>query len=256
MTGSLPVSAPPADPIQAPGTPEERWRAWSVLRALPEATLPAAGRVVIVAAHPDDEVLGAGGTLSLLARAGLPLTVVSVTDGEASHPGSTRVTPASLATIRAGELRHALDELGAAGAEIIRLAVADTRVARHEDEVAEALGPILAGAALCLAPWSGDVHGDHEAAGRAVLRAARTASVPCWMYPVWMWHWAGPGDPRVPWTTASAVALPPDVVARKERAVRRFVSQVAPLGPDPADEAVLPPEELAHHLRDIEVFFT
>ncbi|MEU3059691.1 PIG-L deacetylase family protein [Streptomyces subrutilus] len=251
-----PQGAPAADPIQAPGTPEHRWRAWHGFAGLPAADLPVRGRVVVVAAHPDDEVLGAGGTLALLARAGLALTVVSVTDGERSHPGSTRVTPDALAAVRAAELRRALDALGATDAEVVRLAVPDTRLAHHEEQVAAALAPLLDGARLCLAPWTGDVHGDHEAAGRAATAAARAASVTCWTYPVWMWHWARPGDPAVPWDAAVAVRLPPGTAARKRRAVRHFVSQTAPLGPDPADAAVLPPEELAHHLRDIEVFFT
>ncbi|WP_234009984.1 PIG-L family deacetylase, partial [Streptomyces sp. SA3_actF] len=61
------------------------WRAWERWAQLPEAVLPQ-GPVVVVAAHPDDEVLGAGGALALLAAAGNPLTVVTVTDGEGSHP--------------------------------------------------------------------------------------------------------------------------------------------------------------------------
>ncbi|MGW6832897.1 PIG-L deacetylase family protein [Streptomyces sp. NPDC054949] len=256
MTDTPPEPAPPADPIQAPGTPEREWRDWNGLAALPEAALPERGRVVIVAAHPDDEVLGAGGTISLLARAGLALTVVTVTDGEGSHPGSTRVTPDQLAAIRAEELRRALASLGAPDARVVRLKVADTRLAFHEEEVAAALETLLDGARLCLAPWMDDVHGDHEAAGRAGVKASRAVAVPCWTYPVWMWHWARPGDPRVPWAAAVAVRLPPVTAALKRRAVQHFVSQIAPLGPDPADAAVLPPEELAHHLRDIEVFFT
>ncbi|MEU9097952.1 PIG-L family deacetylase [Streptomyces sp. NPDC048361] len=254
MTGT--EAPPPADPIQAPGTPEREWRAWNGLNDLPPAPLPQRGRVVIVAAHPDDEVLGAGGTLALLARAGLHLTVVSVTDGEGSHPGSTRVTPAELAGIRAEELRRALTALGAPGTEVIRLGVADTRVALHEHDVTAALKPLLGDARLCLAPWTGDVHGDHEAAGRAASQAARSASVDCWTYPVWTWHWARPADPRVPWDTAATVRLPAEIAALKRRAVEEFTSQINPLGPDPADAAVLPPDELAHHLRDIEVFFT
>ncbi|MET9361160.1 PIG-L deacetylase family protein [Streptomyces sp. NPDC006632] len=254
MTGTDTTRA--ADPIQAPGTPEREWRAWNGLHTLPPAALPEHGRVVVVAAHPDDEVLGAGGTLALLARAGLRLTVVSVTDGEGSHPGSTRVTPAQLAVVRAAELRRALTALGAHDAEVVRLGVADTRLALHEHDVTAALEPLVEGAALCLAPWSGDVHSDHEAAGRAASQASRSASVVCWTYPVWTWHWARPADPRVPWDTAAAVRLPAEVAELKRRAVAEFVSQTGPLGPDPADAAVLPPDELAHHLRDFEVFFT
>ncbi|MFC4034959.1 PIG-L deacetylase family protein [Streptomyces polygonati] len=245
----------PADAIQAPGTDESRWRAWDGWDRLPELRLPTDGRVVVVAAHPDDEVLGAGGMMTLLAGSGVDLTVVSVTDGERSHPGSAVVTARQLAGIRAGELRASLSELGAGTAEVVRLAVPDTEVARHEEMVAAALAPVLRGARMCLAPWTGDVHSDHEAAGRAALTASGAASVRCLLYPVWMWHWAEPDDPRVPWSSALAVRLPREVVRRKSAAVDRFTSQIRPLGPAPQDAAVLPPGEIAHHLRDVEVVF-
>ncbi|MEU6406975.1 PIG-L family deacetylase [Streptomyces sp. NPDC046985] len=244
-----------ADPIQAPGTDEARWRAWDGWARMERYALPEAGRVVAVAAHPDDEVLGAGGALALLAAAGCAVTVVSVTDGEGSHPGSTRFTPQELAAVRARELREALDALGADGARIVRLRLPDTGVAAHEDRLAAELAELLPGAVLCLAPWTGDVHGDHEAAGRAAAAACRAASVPCRLYPVWLWHWAQPGDPRVPWERAARIELPPAVAARKRAAVDRFASQIHPLGPGAADAAVLPPEELAHHLRGWEVVF-
>ncbi|MER8016894.1 PIG-L deacetylase family protein [Streptomyces griseoluteus] len=244
-----------ADPIQAPGTDEREWRAWDGWDRMPDCALPTQGRVVVVAAHPDDEVLGAGGTLARLAATGVALTVVSVTDGEGSHPGSTRVTPDRLAELRAGELRDALRELGAEQAEIVRLRLPDTGVARHEERLAGELAALLRGAALCLAPWTQDAHGDHEAAGRAALAACRAVSVPCRLYPVWLWHWARPGDPRVPWAQAARIALPPGAQARKRAAVDRFVTQIRPLGDAPQDAAVLPPDEVAHHLRAWEVVF-
>ncbi|MFJ6841580.1 PIG-L deacetylase family protein [Streptomyces griseoluteus] len=244
-----------ADPIQAPGTDEREWRAWDGWDRMPDCALPTQGRVVVVAAHPDDEVLGAGGTLARLAATGVALTVVSVTDGEGSHPGSTRVTPDRLAELRAGELRDALRQLGAEQAEIVRLRLPDTGVARHEERLAGELAALLRGAALCLAPWTQDAHGDHEAAGRAALAACRAVSVPCRLYPVWLWHWARPGDPRVPWAQAARIALPPGVQARKRAAVDRFVTQIRPLGDAPQDAAVLPPDEVAHHLRAWEVVF-
>ncbi|MEV0263587.1 PIG-L family deacetylase [Streptomyces sp. NPDC050617] len=244
-----------ADPLQAPGTEESVWRSWPGWAALPEARLPRRGRVVVAAAHPDDEVLGFGGAMSLLAGAGSALTVVSVTDGEGSHPDSRVVTPAALAERRAAERRAALGELGAPEAEIVRLGVPDTRVARHERAVTRALAPLLRGAALLAAPWTGDVHGDHEAAGRAARAAAAEAGVRCLLYPVWLWHWARPGDPRVPWGEAARIVLPPEARRRKAAAVARFVSQTEPLGPAPEEAAILPPEEIAHHLRDVEVVF-
>ncbi|GGN43257.1 acetylglucosaminylphosphatidylinositol deacetylase [Streptomyces kronopolitis] len=245
----------PADPIQARGTDESEWRSWAGWDALPECALPTEGRAVVVAAHPDDEVLGFGGSISLLAAAGVELTVVSVTDGERSHPDSRAVTPESLARVRAEETRAALSELGAPGAEVIRLHVPDTDVAAHEDQVAAALTETLAGAVLCAAPWTGDIHADHEAAGRAARTAAGAVGVPCLLYPVWMWHWAHPDDSRVPWADAARITLPPTTLARKAAAINCFTSQISPLGPEPGDSAILPPEEIAHHLRTSEVVF-
>jgi LmbE family N-acetylglucosaminyl deacetylase len=238
-----------ANPIQAPGTDESHWRAWRGLDKLPVADLPTDGRVVVVASHPDDEVLGAGGMIAMLADAGVSITVVSVTEGERSHAGGETVDT------QAAELRHALAELGAPTADVVRLKVPDTEVAFHEDDVIAALSPLLRGARLCLAPWIGDVHGDHEAAGRAALAAGREAAVRCLMYPVWMWHWAHPDDPRVPWSSAMRVPLTETAAVRKRAAAERFTSQVKPLGAGPEDAAVLTPGELAHHLRDVEVVF-
>ena len=51
-------------------------------------------RVVVVAPHPDDEVLAAGGLMRWMACRGREVLVVGVTDGEASHARSARVTPA------------------------------------------------------------------------------------------------------------------------------------------------------------------
>lgn len=245
-----------ADALQAPGTDEALWRVWRGWDRLPEYTLPEAGRVVVVAAHPDDEVLGVGGTLARLAAAGLTVTVVSVTDGEGSHPGSVALTPTHLADLRSRELRDALAELGASRAEIVRLRLPDTAVSDHEDRLAEELTALMSGAVLCLAPWTGDVHTDHEAAGRAALAASRAAAVPCALYPVWMWHWAGPGDSRVPWDRAARIVLPAATQGLKRAAVSRFATQIRPVGPAPEDAAVLSPEELTHHLRGWEVVFT
>ncbi|NJQ17563.1 PIG-L deacetylase family protein [Streptomyces bohaiensis] len=242
-----------ADLIQAPGTPEAAWRSWERWAHFPTFPLPSAGRVVVLAAHPDDEVLGMGGTLARLVAAGVELTVVTVTDGERSHPDSRRVTPVQLAELRARELHRALSALGADRTAPVRLGLPDTGVARHEHELTRRLLPLLRGAVLCLAPWEEDRHGDHEAVGRAAGAAAAATAVPRAQYPVWMWHWARPGDPRVPWERAARIALPPPVREAKAAAVRCFTSQITDLGPDPADAAVLPPEELAHHLRDTEL---
>ena len=252
-------------PIDAPGTDEAAWAAWPGLDALPEAGLPGIGltsagaaahpddgalgggpaSVVVVAAHPDDEVLGAGGLLAVLAAAGARLRLVAVTDGEGSHRG--RPDPAALARRRAAETAAALRALGAGTTEVIRLGLPDAGLAGREDELAAALEPLTAGFGVCLAPWDGDLHPDHEAAGRAARRAADR--VLC--YPIWMWHWASPADSRVPWDRALRVTLPAHAAARKRAAIGCFASQTEDrgdgLGP------VLPAAMIAHFTRATEV---
>jgi LmbE family N-acetylglucosaminyl deacetylase len=215
--------------IDRPGTPQRAWDSWPALRQLPPAEPLAWSSAVVVAAHPDDEVLGAGGLLAMLAAAGARLRLIAVTDGEASHPDAD---PALIARVRTAETAKALEILGVGGIEVIRLGFGDTAVAGREEELASILAEQCAGFGVCLAPWEGDGHADHEAAGRAARRAARLApGCPgALAYPVWMWHWAAPGDPRVPWHRACRVDLRPDVVARKRVAIRAFASQLADRG--------------------------
>jgi LmbE family N-acetylglucosaminyl deacetylase len=241
------------DRIAAPGTDESRWAAWLPGQDWPCWTPDRAWReVAVCAAHPDDEVLGAGGALSALAAAGVAVHLVAVSDGEASHPGSTVLTPADLAGRRVAETGRALAALGVR-ARTTRLRLPDSGLAGREPEVTAALVDAVTGADAVLSTWTGDAHPDHEAVGRAALVAGRAHGLPVWQFPVWTWHWAVPDDDRVPWAQARAVPLSPAVRAAKRAAVDCFATQVRPLGPDPADRAVLPPEVSAHFDRDVEV---
>jgi LmbE family N-acetylglucosaminyl deacetylase len=236
------------NPIDAPGTWEEAWRAWPGLAQLPLGRLGSPASVAVLAAHPDDEILGAGGILCLLASVGIRIRLVAVTDGEASHPG--RADPGELITRRCDERAAALRELGASAAEVVRLSLPDSGLDRLEPELAVLLRQLTAGFDACLAPWENDVHADHEAVGRA----ARRACPRLFFYPIWMWHWAHPGDQRVPWERAVRVPLPVVAAGRKRSAIGCFASQLEDrsdaLGP------VLAPDFVAHFTRDFELLFT
>jgi len=224
-------------PIDAPGTEESAWAAWPGLDALPGAELAGVHSAVIVAAHPDDEVLGAGGLIAALSASGARLRLVAVTDGEGSHRGRTDRT--TLARRRTAETAAALRALGAETTDVVRLGLPDTGLAGREDELTAALGGLIAGFDLCLAPWDRDMHPDHEAAGHAARRAAWPAGRPrargvrgAWFlcYPIWMWHWASPADPRVPWDRALRVPLAASAAARKRAAIGCFASQTEDRG--------------------------
>jgi LmbE family N-acetylglucosaminyl deacetylase len=246
--------SPDVHPIDAPGTGERAWAAWPWLSTLAAPGAAGAGlarlagvrSAVIVAAHPDDEVLGVGGLISMLAASRARLRLVAVTDGEASHRGHG--SPAAIARRRIAETGAALRALGADAAEVIRLGLPDSELAGREGELATALAPLVAGFDLCLAPWDRDLHPDHEAAGRA----ARMASPGVFRtFPIWMWHWAFPGDPAVPWNQALRVPLPPRTAGRKRAAITRFGSQTEDRGRGRGP--VLTPGMIAHFTRAVEV---
>ena len=69
-------------------------------------------RVLIVAPHPDDESIGCGGLIAVLASRGVHLNVVIVTDGSGSHPNSLKYPRSRLAQLRAREATQALGILG------------------------------------------------------------------------------------------------------------------------------------------------
>jgi len=247
MVSQPDAAGPPSlNRIDRPGTAEHAWASWAELRRLPVARPRAWRSVVVVAAHPDDEVLGVGGTMAMLAAGGTRLRLIAVTDGERSHPAAD---PAAIARTRAAESATAWERLGARNIEVVRLRLPDTGLAGREEELTDILREQCGGFEVCLAPWEGDAHADHEAAGRAARRAGQNVLT----YPIWMWHWAKPGDQRVPWRRACQIVLPGDVVTRKRAAIQAFTSQLtdreAGAGP------VVPPGVVAHFTRRQEVLF-
>jgi len=226
------------------GTPEAAWLGCPDLARCVDMAWGTPRRVVVIAPHPDDEVLAVGGAMR---RLGGELVIVAVTDGEASHPRSLTVTRAELAIRRAGERAQALAALGVT-ADVVRLGYADGQV---DDGLAARLVPLLRRADWCLAPWQHDGHPDHDATGRAAARACANAGVELARYLVWAWHWAEPA--RLPWGRARRIRLSPEDVAAKRAAIAAYRSQITPLSPAPGDEAILPPAVRARFERPFEL---
>ena len=238
------------------GRPEHEWVTRPEWASVPDLarTVADATRLVLVAAHPDDETLGAGGLLATADANGLRVDVLLLSAGEASHPGSRTHRPDDLAVLRVEETRTALALL-APRARLVSLGLPDSDLESHEDEIIEAVvrtvgedGPTT----LVCAPWRHDRHADHEAAGRAAAVAADRTDARLLEYPIWLWHWAAPDD--APWSRISALALDGTVRARKSHAISVHRSQVAPLSAEPGDEALLHPGMLEHFVRDRETF--
>jgi len=248
--------------IAGHGTPELAWQAWNGLADLPVTIatqlVPPNSRAVIVAPHPDDEVLACGGLLQQLHAQGSHIVLLAVTDGEASHPGSRRFSTSDLARLRPRETEAALQALGLSDSTAIRSVrahLADGRVNASMDQLHNLLLQLLRPGDVVFVTWRQDGHPDHEACGLAAVLAARACGATLVETPVWTWHWAAPGDRRVPWHRAKRLSLTAEQLEGKRRAAACFTTQLH-AEPEAGHEAVLPPHVLARLLRPYEVYFT
>jgi len=241
-----------ARPLPGGGTPTHVWL--SSPRELPVLDLANCPEIVVVAAHPDDETLGFGATATMLAGMGVRVHVVSASDGGASHRGLSLLERHRLERVRRAELHRAVNALGLPAPT--SLGLPDGQLVDHEDRLADLLTEILAArpaGTWCAATWCGDGHPDHEAVGRAAAVAVERTGTQLLEYPVWMWHWAYPGDPAVPWNRAYEVPLTREARIRKQVAAQSFYSQFRPTSLGAA--AVLPPAVLRRLLEVGEVVF-
>jgi LmbE family N-acetylglucosaminyl deacetylase/SAM-dependent methyltransferase len=241
-----------------PGTDPAAWAAFTRSVSAPPVSLDDVASVVVVAPHPDDETLGAGGLIATAADAGLPVHVLLVTRGERSHPDSPTMTPERLAAVRDEEFRTALGILHP-GATAHVLDVPDGALREHPEALRRALRSAVedgAGRVLVVAPWRGDGHRDHRIAGEVAEEVVgRTERATLLAYPVWAWHWDDPDAPAAPWNRARALDLAPTARDRKRAALAAYPSQTLPLSPAPGDEAIVDDRHAAHHLGATEWFF-
>ncbi|MHB8380402.1 MAG: PIG-L deacetylase family protein [Acidimicrobiales bacterium] len=236
------------------GQPERLWKASGRHHELQPLTWLAARRIVVVAPHPDDEVLGAGGLIQSALTHRIRVHVIAVTDGEGSHPHSNAPLRFDLASVRVLESRVALRRLGWVAPEITQLHLPDSNVSRHREQLDEALQSMLRPGDLCVAPWHLDGHPDHDACGESALTASRRAGVPMIGYLVWAWHWADPCGSDIPWGACRRLDLSRRQSARKRWSTGAFRSQTEPLGPEAADAPILPAPMMRRFWRNYEVY--
>jgi len=239
------------------GTPDTAWTPWlarqPMRRVAMDSLCPAPSRLVVVAPHPDDEVLACGGLLALRAAAGLPSLVIALSDGEASHGTHDALASRRLGDRRVQESRAGLRALGVQAPSVLRLGLADGSIATAVELIAAKLALRLRPTDTVVVTWAMDGHPDHEAAADASLRAAAASACRVLQAPVWMWHWAAPADRRVPWNHMLALDLPEHAIQAKQAALRCHQSQLedrgAGLGP------VLVPSIVDRAARATEYFF-
>lgn len=124
--------------------------------------------VLVIAPHPDDEVLGCGGVIAKRAKAGDDVWVCTVTEGKSPMYSEEFVQNEEV------EMQNAHRKLGVAHSILLRLpsAMLDT-LPQHEinEKLAEVIDTVKPDEVFI--PHHGDVHRDHQIVADAAMVALR-----------------------------------------------------------------------------------
>ncbi|MCP8971285.1 bacillithiol biosynthesis deacetylase BshB2 [Ectobacillus ponti] len=131
--------------------------------------------VLVVLPHPDDESFGAGGTMALFAKAGVPVTYACGTLGQMGRNMGLNVfaNRETMPLIRRKELEDACRELGVTD---LRLLGFHDKTMEFEDvdyvadKIEAVIQDVNPSLILTFYPEHG-VHPDHDACGRGAIRA-------------------------------------------------------------------------------------
>jgi len=128
----------------------------------------AADRILVIAPHPDDEVLGCGGTMARLAELGVRVEVAIMTEGKPPRFDRTAVDRVRAEAAAA----HAL--LGVSATHHLDLPAAQLDGVAHADLNA-AMGRLIDETMpdTIFVPFIGDIHLDHQLIFRSAMVAAR-----------------------------------------------------------------------------------
>ena len=231
------------------------WLRLSAQRRLPRLTWPG-GDVLVIAPHPDDEVLGAGGCMLAAKAAGAAVHVLYLTDGEGagSHADKSQIVAART------QLTHrALEHLPIDPKAVHRLHLPDGAVphpgASEFDAVSgqiaaliDRLQPAHVLATHALDYWPYD-HVACDALARVAVRRARHQSQ-LWLYWVWAWYNVRPW--RMNWSNDIVAVDIQKFKKTKQAMVDIYLDAAAPDGRLWSGD--LPPEIRAASQHDFEVF--
>jgi N-acetylglucosamine malate deacetylase 1 len=171
--------------------------------------------ILVLAPHPDDEVLGCGGTLYKYSAGGDRVVAVFLTSGEL---GLKHLSRDKAWQVREAEAKHAARILGFAQLHFLRQP--DWMLGDHAGVTAAALKPLLGAEepSVIYLPHPDDGHPDHQATLpilRAALKSCRRLKPELLAYEIW-----------TPLTSHDVAVNISQVMPRKLQALRAHRSQL------------------------------
>ena len=226
--------------IYADGTPKAVWMSWQGIQNIAmfklSTHLEGIRRVLIVAPHPDDEILGCAGLMQHIYAYDpkIDIIIIAVTNGTASHPHSRLYSAEQLNQIRPQETLTALHVLQLDNVQRIAVNIQDGEIQQSQSRLHDFLKQYISPHDLLISTYEKDGHPDHEYTAHVVKDIAHQFQLRHLQVLIWAWHWAQPNDPQIDWEHAYRLDLSHTDLEKKRQAIDCFQSQIEP---DPTTQA-------------------
>lgn len=185
--------------------------------------------VLIVAPHPDDEVLGCSGLIQRLLNEGKQVDVAILSGGGKSHAGCCKIDESTLIESRRNLSRKAAEILGLSLEHLHFLDYPDGCIAFDcsETDLLKKLIKTLQPKAIFV-PHKGEGWSDHLEAGRIVRKlVGEMSGVSLYEYCVWFWYYNVWNIDR---KKAFVLTMTEEELSRKNEAINAYVQPKAPCG--------------------------
>ena len=213
--------------------------------------LPLSDNTVIIAPHPDDEVIGCAGLIQVLVERGTPPHVIILTGGEGSHHGCCDTSAEDIMAARHQLTLDAAATLGLPESHIHCLNYPDGGIAM-EHPATERLRELLVQLSpkALFVPHHGEGWSDHLRAAEITKQLMSEKEVLIYEYCVWMWYY---NVWHLDFKQACVLRMSRAQHQCKLRAMEQYVTPLAPCGKPWS--GVLPKPFLKAACWDKELYF-
>ena len=192
-------------------------------------TPPLLGKSIIIAPHPDDEVLGCGGLIRRLLELGRQVDVVILSGGGKSHAGCCKIDEHTLIENRRNLSQRAAQIIGLPAERLHFLNYPDGGISYdcpETDRLRQLIATVSSDAVFV--PHRGEGWSDHVAAGEIVRRlVGDRPQVALYEYCVWFWYY---NVWNIDWQRARVLQLSSEEHHTKLQAIDAYVTPLAPCG--------------------------
>lgn len=209
-------------------------------------------KIIIIAPHPEDEVLGCGGLITRMTASGSPPHIIVLTGGERSLGSESGIKEVEIKKARRNLTRKALTELGLPMENLHEFNLADGHIGESTEEQLNEVRECIIGLNpdMLLVPHWGEGWPDHINVSKLFTKGLPN-NCEVWEYCVWMWYynvWRG-----LDWKNASVLRLTKEEQSLKNRAIDEYVLPLSPIGRPWSGD--LPPIFLKAARGPVELYF-